>query len=98
VPPRRQFPSPRHAVTDDEQERDASGSDSLRSMKAKPVAPQRSACPVNAALEALGARWVLLIVRDLMFRKRTRYKDFLKAGSSTGSRPRDSTWLRCSSR
>jgi DNA-binding HxlR family transcriptional regulator len=28
---------------------------------------RRSACPLNAAVEALGDRWSLLIVRDMMF-------------------------------
>jgi len=28
---------------------------------------RRSACPLNAAVEALGDRWSLLVVRDMMF-------------------------------
>jgi len=36
----------------------------------------RSSCPINAALEVLGDRWSLLIVRDLMFAGARTYKDF----------------------
>ena len=39
-------------------------------------APRRSSCPVNAALEVLGDRWSLLIIRDLMFRGRRTYREF----------------------
>ncbi|MFA6052369.1 MAG: helix-turn-helix domain-containing protein [Methylobacter sp.] len=35
----------------------------------------RSQCPVAASLDLLGDKWSLVIVRDLMIRKR-RYKDF----------------------
>ncbi|MBI4184833.1 MAG: helix-turn-helix transcriptional regulator [Proteobacteria bacterium] len=38
---------------------------------------RRSACPLNASLEIFGDRWSLLVVRDLMFRGRRRFKDFL---------------------
>ncbi len=40
---------------------------------------RRSDCPVHFALEAFGDPWSLLIIRDLMFKGRTRYTDFLKA-------------------
>jgi DNA-binding HxlR family transcriptional regulator len=33
----------------------------------KPKADYRSHCPVNFALESLGDRWSLLIVRDMVF-------------------------------
>jgi len=36
--------------------------------------------PLNATLEVLGDRWSLLIVRDLIFKGRTTYKDFLAGG------------------
>ena len=48
-------------------------------MKCEPGKPRRSACPLNAVLETLGDRWSLLIVRDLMFKGRTSYRDFLGA-------------------
>ena len=41
---------------------------------------RRSACPVAHMLDIFGDRWTLLIVRDLMFFGRRRYRDFLKAG------------------
>ena len=45
-----------------------------------PLKPdQRSACPINMALEILGDRWSLLIVRDLMFMGRRQFGDFLAA-------------------
>jgi DNA-binding HxlR family transcriptional regulator len=39
--------------------------------------PRRSTCPISAALEVLGDRWTLLIVRDMVFGKARTYKDFL---------------------
>lgn len=38
-------------------------------------APRRSACPVACALDLLGDRWTLLLVRDL-FKGLTRYGEF----------------------
>ena len=49
-------------------------------MKKRALTGRRSACPLNATLEVLGDRWSLLIVRDLMFKGRTTYKDFLAGG------------------
>lgn len=40
-----------------------------------PVFPRRSPCPVACALDLLGDRWTLLVVRDLVL-GRTRFKDF----------------------
>lgn len=44
---------------------------------AAPAAPstRRSPCPVACALDLLGDRWTLLIIRDL-FLGRSRFKDF----------------------
>lgn len=39
---------------------------------------RRSNCPVHFALEAIGDPWALLIVRDLVFKGRTTYSDFLR--------------------
>lgn len=39
----------------------------------------RSDCPINIALEAFGDTWSLLIVRDLMFKNRRTFKEFLGA-------------------
>jgi DNA-binding HxlR family transcriptional regulator len=44
--------------------------------KAKPL---RSHCPVNYALEAIGDRWALLILRDIVFRGKRAYGEFLKS-------------------
>ncbi len=49
-------------------------------MKKRVVSKRRSDCPLNATLEVLGDRWSLLIVRDLLFKGRTAYKDFLAGG------------------
>ena len=44
-------------------------------MVKKGLAPRRSPCPVASALDIIGDRWTLLIVRDLFY-GRTRFKDF----------------------
>ena len=51
-----------------------SGGDRLRAMSFK-----RSDCPLACALDVLGDKWTLLIVRDL-FLGRSRYGEFLGAG------------------
>ncbi len=40
---------------------------------------RRSYCPLSVALELFGDRWSLLIVRDLMFKGRTTFKEFQEA-------------------
>lgn len=40
---------------------------------------RRSDCPISITLELLGDPWSLLIVRDLMFKDRRCFKDFLEA-------------------
>ena len=39
----------------------------------------RSHCPTNYALEHFGDKWSLLIVRDLMFKGKRHYNEFLEA-------------------
>jgi DNA-binding HxlR family transcriptional regulator len=39
----------------------------------------RSNCPINFVLETFGDKWTLLVVRDLMFKGKTRYGDFLES-------------------
>jgi DNA-binding HxlR family transcriptional regulator len=39
---------------------------------------RRSSCPIACALDLLGDRWTLLVIRDL-FRGKTRYGEFLAA-------------------
>src|SRR5262245_57273933 len=41
---------------------------------------RRSDCPVHFALELFGDAWTLLVIRDLMFKRRKTYSDFLRAG------------------
>ena len=40
---------------------------------------RRSGCPLNASVEMLGDRWSLLIIRDMMVRGATTYKEFLES-------------------
>lgn len=47
--------------------------------------PARSGCPISIALELLGDAWSLLIVRDLMFKDRRTYNDFLSGGEGIAS-------------
>lgn len=48
-------------------------------MSGKKKLSRRSDCPLNAALEILGDRWSLLIIRDLMFRGFRTYKQLLES-------------------
>ena len=43
----------------------------------------RSGCPINAAVEAFGDRWTLLVLRDVMFGNRRYFRE-LQAGSQEG--------------
>lgn len=45
----------------------------------------RSLCPINLALEVIGDRWSLLIVRDLMFSGRHHYRELLQAEEGISS-------------
>ena len=40
-------------------------------------ADYRSHCPINFVLETFGDKWTLLIIRDLMFKEKRYYGDFL---------------------
>jgi DNA-binding HxlR family transcriptional regulator len=39
----------------------------------------RSNCPINFVLETFGDKWTLLIVRDLMFKAKSSYGEFLQS-------------------
>ena len=39
----------------------------------------RSDCPISFALDFLGDKWSLLVIRDLMFEGKRFYKEFLKS-------------------
>src|ERR1700743_2097182 len=40
---------------------------------------RRSDCPINYALELFGDRWTFLIIRDLMFKGKSHYNEFLQS-------------------
>lgn len=42
----------------------------------------RSHCPINFALEAFGDKWALLIIRDIIFRGKRSYAEFLSSEES----------------
>jgi DNA-binding HxlR family transcriptional regulator len=48
-------------------------------MKSKKQNAPRSGCPINVVLETLGDAWSFLIVRDLMFKERKTFNEFLNA-------------------
>lgn len=41
------------------------------------VAPGRSGCPINMAMELIGDRWSLVVLRDVIFGGRTRFREIL---------------------
>lgn len=45
----------------------------------------RSTCPISLALELVGDPWSLLVIRDLMFKGRRRFKEFLAAEEGIAS-------------
>lgn len=40
---------------------------------------RRSDCPISFALDTFGDKWSLLVIRDLMFRGKSSYGEFLKS-------------------
>jgi DNA-binding HxlR family transcriptional regulator len=44
---------------------------------------QRSGCPINLTMEALGDKWSLIVIRDMMFGNRRHFRE-LMAGSMEG--------------
>lgn len=38
---------------------------------------QRSGCPLSCSLDLIGDKWSLLIIRDMMFFKKSTYNEFL---------------------
>lgn len=45
----------------------------------------RSTCPISTALEVVGDRWTLLIVRDLMFAGKRHFREFLQSEEAISS-------------
>ncbi|MEQ8553274.1 MAG: helix-turn-helix domain-containing protein [Cyclobacteriaceae bacterium] len=39
----------------------------------------RSSCPISSALDIMGDKWTLLIIRDMMFGGKSTFKDFSNA-------------------
>jgi hypothetical protein len=46
--------------------------------------PARSGCPINIAVEVFGDRWSLLVLRDVMFGRRRRFRELLVGSEETG--------------
>jgi DNA-binding HxlR family transcriptional regulator len=38
---------------------------------------KRSTCPISSSLDLLGDKWSLLVMRDLLFRDKAHYREFL---------------------
>jgi DNA-binding HxlR family transcriptional regulator len=49
-------------------------------MSTKLPSGRRSDCPISVVLETVGDSWSLLVVRDLMFKGRSRFSEFLDGG------------------
>jgi len=45
----------------------------------------RSHCPINYTLEHFGDKWSFLIIRDLMFKGKRHYNEFLDAGEKVST-------------
>ncbi|HEY7371151.1 MAG TPA: transcriptional regulator, partial [Polyangia bacterium] len=41
----------------------------------------RSGCPINLALEVVGDRWTLLVLRDIVFADRRYFRQLLRESS-----------------
>ncbi|MGJ7502578.1 winged helix-turn-helix transcriptional regulator [Variovorax sp. ZT5P49] len=46
---------------------------------------EKSACPINLALEVFGDRWSLLIIRDMMFAGKRHFREFLQSEEGISS-------------
>ena len=45
----------------------------------------RSSCPISTALELVGDRWTLLVIRDLMFANKRHFREFLDSPEGISS-------------
>jgi len=52
----------------------------LFGVRDRPISAHRSGCPVNVCLERFGDRWSLLILRDMMVRAYSTFKEFETSG------------------
>jgi DNA-binding HxlR family transcriptional regulator len=46
---------------------------------------RRSTCPISTALEVVGDRWTLLVIRDLMFAGKRHFREFLQSEEAISS-------------
>lgn len=46
---------------------------------------KRSSCPVSCALDILGDKWTLLVIRDIMFMHKQYFQDFLESPEKIAS-------------
>jgi DNA-binding HxlR family transcriptional regulator len=46
---------------------------------------RRSTCPISNALEFVGDRWTLLVIRDLMFAGKRHFREFLQSEEAISS-------------
>lgn len=46
---------------------------------------RRSTCPISTALEIVGDRWTLLVIRDLVFAGKRSFREFLKSEEAISS-------------
>jgi len=46
---------------------------------------QRSTCPISTALEVVGDRWTLLVIRDLMFAGKRHFRQLLQSDEAISS-------------
>jgi DNA-binding HxlR family transcriptional regulator len=46
---------------------------------------ERSTCPISTALELVGDRWTLLVIRDLMFADKRHFREFLQSEEAISS-------------
>lgn len=46
---------------------------------------KRSSCPVSCALDILGDKWTLLVIRDIMFKRKHYFRDFLASPEKIAS-------------
>ena len=50
----------------------------MQSMETLKKTECRSACPIANALDVVGDRWTLLVIRDLLFMNKHEYREFLE--------------------
>ena len=54
-------------------------------MKSEKKAKHRSLCPTNLAVEVLGDKWTLLIIRDIIIDDKHHFREFLKSEEKIAS-------------